>query len=206
MERLISNVQSFQQYLFGDDLDLPELQSLFKSEQYRTVSEGVCGENHPFYKRVQVNLILMVPGQDLPMHYDLPWFRNGANRFNLPQWLLLAMAGSKLWDEDQFPQVQGVAYIHEIESIYGGNFFLYPQGTLSIVCIISKISNYWCSKHGVPITEAIRMILILVLFIPSFFYFFLHENRLRTPFFLNQDFVILVSLSECTQISFAQLM
>ena len=38
------------------------------------------------------------------------------------------MAGSGLWKEDQFPQVQGVAYIHEIEDIIGGNFFLHPKG------------------------------------------------------------------------------
>ena len=55
-------------------------------------------------------------------------YAGGANRFNLPQWLLLAMAGSGLWSQEQFPQVQGVAYIHEIKDILGGNFFLYPNG------------------------------------------------------------------------------
>ena len=76
MERLVSNVQSFQKYLFGEDLNLPELQSLFNSDQYREVTEGICGLDHPYSKRVQVNLIIMVPGQDLPMHYDLPWYRS----------------------------------------------------------------------------------------------------------------------------------
>ena len=147
IEKLVSNVQSFQQYLFSEDLDLPELRSLFNSKKYEEASKGVCGSDHPYFKRVQVNLILMLPGQDLPMHFDLPWFRNGANRcalwlmlcstkltqvfsyrFNLPQWLLLAMAGSKFWAQEQYPQVQGVAYIHSIEDVQGGNFFLYPQG------------------------------------------------------------------------------
>ena len=125
---MISNVQSFQQYLFGSDLDKPELKSLFDSDKYQQVSKGICGLQHPFFKRVQVNLIIMVPGQDLPMHYDLPWYRFGANRFNLPQWLLLAMAGSGIWASQQFPQVQGVAYIHQIKDIQGGDFFLYPKG------------------------------------------------------------------------------
>ena len=76
MEQLVSNVQSFQKYLFGQDLELPEVQSLFNSDKYQKVTQGICGSDHPFSKRVQVNLIIMVPGQDLPMHLDLPWFRS----------------------------------------------------------------------------------------------------------------------------------
>ena len=128
MSRLINNVQSFQRYLFGDELKISALDSLFNSDQYLSAQSAVCGAGHPVSQRVQVNLIIMLPGQDLPMHYDLPWFRGGANRFNLPQWLLLAMAGSGLWDEELLPQVQGVAYLHLNESLEGGEFFLYPDG------------------------------------------------------------------------------
>ena len=56
--------------------ELPELQSLFNTDKYKQVTEGICGSDHPYSKRVQVNLIIMVPGQDLPMHYDLPWYRS----------------------------------------------------------------------------------------------------------------------------------
>ena len=80
MEQLVSNVQSFQKYLFGQDLELPELQSLFNSDKYQKVTQGICGSDHPFSKRVQVNLIIMVPGQDLPMHLDLPWFRSKSHK------------------------------------------------------------------------------------------------------------------------------
>ena len=55
-------------------------------------------------------------------------FTDGANRFNLPQWLILAMTGSGLWAEDLLPQVQGVAYLHMNKTIDGGNFFFYPDG------------------------------------------------------------------------------
>jgi hypothetical protein len=71
---MISNVQSVQRYLFGEDLERPEFQSLFNSKQYKRSATGVCGSEFPFSQRVQVNLIVMLPGQDLPMHYDLPWF------------------------------------------------------------------------------------------------------------------------------------
>ncbi len=54
---------------------MPELTSLFESEAYKAAAAGVCGKDHPLSERLQVNLIIMVPGQDLPMHYDIPWFR-----------------------------------------------------------------------------------------------------------------------------------
>ena len=53
-----------------------ELKSLFESTQYKESTEAVCGKDYPVGERVQLNLIIMLPGQDLPMHYDLPWFRS----------------------------------------------------------------------------------------------------------------------------------
>ncbi len=76
LSTLIDKSQSFQRYLFGEDLLRPELQSLFESSQYLEAAAGVCGEDHPIIQRVQLNLIIMMPGQDLPMHYDLPWFKS----------------------------------------------------------------------------------------------------------------------------------
>ena len=62
MEQLVSNLQNFQRFLYGEDLERPELLALFNSKQYEAVSRIICGKDHPFYKRVQVNLILMLPG------------------------------------------------------------------------------------------------------------------------------------------------
>ena len=63
MEQLVSNLQNFQRFLYGKDLERPELLALFNSKQYEAVSRNICGKDHPFYKRVQVNLILMLPGK-----------------------------------------------------------------------------------------------------------------------------------------------
>ena len=63
MEQLVSNLQNFQRFLYGEDLERPELLALFNSKQYEAVSRNICGNDHPFYKRVQVNLILMLPGK-----------------------------------------------------------------------------------------------------------------------------------------------
>lgn len=54
---------------------------------------------------------MQVPGQAVPMHYDSPWFW-GASRFTMPQWLLVVMEQSKLWEPAVVRQLQGVAYLH----------------------------------------------------------------------------------------------
>jgi hypothetical protein len=45
------------------------------------------------------------------MHYDAPWFW-GASRFTMPQWILVVMEQSKLWEPAVVRQLQGVAYLH----------------------------------------------------------------------------------------------
>ena len=104
------------------------------------------------------------------MHYDLPWFRSkfkfqdnepsnvvslfcsdGANRHNTPQWLLLAMAGSGLWEEDLLPQVQGVAYIHQNQTIHGGDFFLYPYGPGAPAVVAPADANSAIVVNGIKV-------------------------------------------------------
>jgi hypothetical protein len=67
---------------------------------------------------------LMVPGQELAVHTDVPEFR-GANRKLHPQWLLVAMRHSGLFEEWRMPIATGVAWFHDAE---GGEFAFYPDG------------------------------------------------------------------------------
>jgi hypothetical protein len=67
---------------------------------------------------------LMVPGQELALHTDVPEFR-GANRKLHPQWLLVAMRHSGLFEEWRMPIATGVAWFHDSE---GGEFVFYPEG------------------------------------------------------------------------------
>jgi hypothetical protein len=50
----------------------------------------------------------MVPGQELALHTDVPEFR-GANRKLHPQWLLVAMRHSGLFEDWRMPIATGVA-------------------------------------------------------------------------------------------------
>jgi len=55
---------------------------------------------------------LMVPGQELAVHTDVPEYR-GANRKLVPQWLLVVMHHSGLFDEYRMPIATAVAWFHD---------------------------------------------------------------------------------------------
>jgi len=67
---------------------------------------------------------LMVPGQELALHTDVPEFR-GVNRKMHPQWLLVAMRHSGLFEDWRMPIATGVAWFHDCD---GGEFAFYPDG------------------------------------------------------------------------------
>lgn len=67
---------------------------------------------------------LMVPGQELATHTDVPEFR-GANRKVMPQWLLVAMHHSGMFEAWRMPIATGVAWFHDCA---GGEFAYYPDG------------------------------------------------------------------------------
>jgi hypothetical protein len=68
---------------------------------------------------------LMVPGQELAVHTDVPEFR-GCNRKVMPQWLLVAMHHSGLFDAWRMPIATGVAWFHDCPT--GGEFAYWPGG------------------------------------------------------------------------------
>ena len=53
----------------------------------------------------QLDILLILPGQELPMHLNVPYFW-GADRNSLPHWLLVVMKNSGLFEDIFIPQVQ----------------------------------------------------------------------------------------------------
>ena len=70
---------------------------------------------------------LMVPGQELAVHTDVPEFR-GANRKLVPQWLLVVMHHSGLFDEYRMPIATAIAWFHDCD---GGELAYWPDGATS---------------------------------------------------------------------------
>ena len=67
---------------------------------------------------------LMVPGQELAVHTDVPEYR-GANRKVVPQWLLVVMHHSGLFDEYRMPIATAIAWFHDCD---GGELAYWPEG------------------------------------------------------------------------------
>lgn len=85
----------------------------------------------------QLDSLLILPGQELPMHLNVPYFWQ-ADRTHLPHWLLVLMKKSKLFNHIFIPQVQGINWINFDENFQpqesdyvdlngeGGDFYFYP--------------------------------------------------------------------------------
>jgi len=67
---------------------------------------------------------LLVPGQELAVHTDVPEFR-GANRTVVPQWLCVVMLHSGLFDPWRRKIATGIAYFSDCD---GGELAFYPEG------------------------------------------------------------------------------
>jgi len=67
---------------------------------------------------------LMVPGQELAVHTDVPEFR-GASRKVVPQWLLVVMHHSGLFEEYRMPIATAIAWFHDCD---GGELAFWPDG------------------------------------------------------------------------------
>ena len=67
---------------------------------------------------------LMLPGQELAVHTDVPEFR-GVSRKNLPQWLLVVMHHSGLFDAWRLSIATGISYFQDSDS---GALRYWPDG------------------------------------------------------------------------------
>lgn len=127
----------------------------FNTENFHKTANTICADNNArlFDKDktrsivneiFQLDILLILPGQELPMHLNVPYFW-GADRNSLPHWLLVVMKNSGLFEDIFIPQVQGVSWLDTEESYLntqkedinfkkefvewtgeGGDFYLYP--------------------------------------------------------------------------------
>jgi hypothetical protein len=67
---------------------------------------------------------LLLPGQELAVHTDVPEFR-GMSRMNTPQWLLVVMHHSRLFDRWRMRIATAISYFG---ACAGGDLAFYPDG------------------------------------------------------------------------------
>lgn len=133
---LLDRVSSFARYTFNKDIDnYPVVKRLFESTKFKSAAMSVCPKEKKFLDPFQFTFILTVPGQTVAAHLDAPYFW-GANRFRFPQWLLVSMVFSNLFNERFVDQIQVVSYLHE-QLLEGGDFVYYTNSS-HIGTVIAK--------------------------------------------------------------------
>eukprot|EP01038_Epipyxis_sp_PR26KG_P010448 gene10448-14033_t len=140
-EDSVSRVSSFGRYTFVDNVEnFPEpVKDLFNDNRFQEAAKKVCPTNASYIDPFQYNFIVQVPGQTVAFHLDCPIFW-GATRFIFPQWLLVSMESSGLFQEQFINQIQVVGYLHEWTKLsndaqipnqnIGGQFVYYENSKL----------------------------------------------------------------------------
>lgn len=111
-----------EEYAYGDQLLLEGVGAMRDHEGLRDAAVRIHGR--PVVEPAIVYANLFLPGQELAVHTDVPEFR-GLNRKNVPQWLLVVMHHSGLFDEWRLPIATGIAYFGAAE---GGDLVYWPDG------------------------------------------------------------------------------
>ncbi len=109
-------------YAYGEDVRAPGIEPFLHHEGFVAAAQALHGRDVIVPAIVYANLLL--PGQELAVHTDVPEFR-GANRLRLPQWLMVVMHHSGQFEEWRMPIATGVAYFGDAVE---GAFAYYPDG------------------------------------------------------------------------------
>ena len=109
-------------YAYGDELLAPAIEPFFAHQKMQIAAQDLSACPHVVPAIVYANIL--IPGQELAIHTDVPEFR-GAHRKNTPQWLLVSMLHSGLFDAWRIPIITCVSWFG---SATGGAFTFYPDG------------------------------------------------------------------------------
>jgi hypothetical protein len=109
-------------YAYGEKLHAPEIEPFHHFEGFLEAAREIHGR--PLVRPAISYANLLVPGQELAVHTDVPEFR-GMSRMNTPQWLLVVMHHSGLFEGWRIPIATAVSYFG---SCRGGAFVFYPDG------------------------------------------------------------------------------
>jgi hypothetical protein len=109
-------------YFYGEHATTPGVEPLVHLEGFVEAARAIHGRPVVVPAIVYANVLL--PGQELAVHTDVPEFR-GANRRTTPQWLLVVMHHAGLFDDWRMPIATGIAYFGHAR---GGELAYYPEG------------------------------------------------------------------------------
>jgi hypothetical protein len=109
-------------YAYGERIAAAGIEPFLRCEGFVEAARALYGR--PVIVPAIVYANLLVPGQELAIHTDVPEFR-GANRVRYPQWLMVVMHHSGLFKSWRMPIATAVAWFSDCD---GGEFAFYPAG------------------------------------------------------------------------------
>ncbi|MGH7856724.1 MAG: hypothetical protein ACREQY_05280, partial [Candidatus Binatia bacterium] len=109
-------------YAYGEEIRIDGIEPFLRYEGFTEAARKLHGR--PVVEPAIVFANLLVPGQELAIHTDVPEFR-GVSRKTHPQWLIVAMRHSGLFEDWRMPIATGVAWFHDC---MGGEFAFYADG------------------------------------------------------------------------------
>jgi hypothetical protein len=113
-------------YAYGDKAYIDGIETFRDHEALVGAARELYGR--PVIEPAIAYANILLPGQELAVHTDVPEFR-GANRKVVPQWLLVVMRHSGLFENWRMPIATGVSYFApEGQQAVGGELAYYPHG------------------------------------------------------------------------------
>lgn len=122
LERLAARGNTLRETYAYDRPVVAGIEPLLDNEGFIDAARRLFGRPVIVPNIVYANIIL--PGQELGVHTDVPEFR-GANRKHEPEWLLVVMHHSGLFERWRMPIATGVSWYGRCT---GGGFYYYPEG------------------------------------------------------------------------------
>jgi hypothetical protein len=109
-------------YAYGEEVAAPGIESFMTHDALLDAARRLHGRDVIEPAIGYANVLL--PGQELAVHTDVPEFR-GANRKIVPEWLLVVMHHSGLFERWRMPIATGISYFGGGR---GGELAYYPDG------------------------------------------------------------------------------
>ena len=122
-------------YAYGDRVVAPGIERFLHHDALLAAARRVHGRPVVVPAIAYANLLL--PGQELAVHTDVAEFR-GANRRRYPQWLMVVMLHSGLFEPWRMPIATAISYFGEAP---GGELSFWPDGPEGPVRLIRPRHN-----------------------------------------------------------------
>jgi hypothetical protein len=109
-------------YAYGAQVFARGIEPFYRNERLIEAAKEIF--ERPIVEPAIVYANILLPGQELAVHTDVPEFR-GLNRKTHPQWLIVVAHHSGLFDEYRMPIATSVSWYQDTD---GGEFAFYPDG------------------------------------------------------------------------------